>query len=306
MRHVVTSAPSPAMRLVMGILARSQSPFKVGAGQWGSQVEGRPDPQPAPTPRGFTARFQVEEAQVEGRPVYTVSPRQSRRPVQILYFHGGGFVSPLSPFHWTIIRTLIEYTGASVTIPTYPLAPAHNYKAAFPVLEEVYRRLREAHPDAPVAFCGDSAGGGLALAHAMRCRETGLRMPHCLVLFSPWVDLTMSNPEAAALEAEDVMLAIPSLVQAGIWWAGGDDLRSPWLSPLFGDLFGLPPIYVFQGTADLLAADARRLHDAVSQAGGTIELYEYAGAFHVFVGAAFTPEAKDAFSRVAAVFEGLR
>ena len=306
MRHVITTAPSPAMRLVKGILAKSESAFKTDAGQWCGRVEGRADPPPAPAPRGIMTRFQVDEAEVQGRPVFTVAPRQARRPVQILYVHGGGFVSPLSSFHWTVIRTLIEYTGAAVTIPIYPLAPVHNYRAAYPLLDDVYCRLLHDHPDGPVCFCGDSAGGGLALAHAMRCRDSGLRLPDCLVLLSPWVDLTMSNPEAALLEAEDVMLGISSLMQAGAWWAGGDDPRSPLVSPIFGDLSGLPPVYVFQGTADVLAPDARRLHDAVAQAGGTIELYEYTGAFHVFVGAPFTPEAKDAFSRVAAVLDALR
>lgn len=306
MRHVVTRAPSPEMRLVMGILAKSQGAFKAGGEQWQRLAEGGADPPPAPMPRGFQARFQVEETRVQGQPVYRVAPRERRSPAQIFYVHGGGFVSPLSLFHWTIIRTLIEYTGARVTIPTYPLAPVHTYKSAFPVLDEVYSRLLAEHPGDPVGFCGDSAGGGLALVQAMRCRDSGMRLPDCIALFSPWVDLTMSNPEAAALEAEDVVLGIPSLVQAGIWWAGGDDLRSPLVSPIFGDFSGLPTVYVFQGTADVLAPDARRLHDAVVEAGGTIELYEYTGAFHVFVGAPFTPEAKDAFSRAASVFEALR
>ena len=119
-----------------------------------------------------------------------------------------------------------------------------------------------------------------------------------MILFSPWLDITMSNPDAVAIEHHDALLGIPALVQCGRWWAGGDDPRSPLLSPIFGDLSGLPPIDVYHGTADLLIADARKLNERVSAAGGTMYLLEYPGACHVFV--SVLPEARDAFDRVAA------
>ena len=110
----------------------------------------------------------------------------------------------------------------------------------------------------------------------------------------------MSNPGAAAVEPQDVMLGLPGLVQCGKWWAGGDDPHSPLLSPIFGDFSGMPPIDVFQGTRDVLIADARMLCEKVSAVGGAIRLFEYPGAFHVFVAATFTPEARDAFDHVVA------
>ncbi len=193
--------------------------------------------------------------------------------------------------------------GASVTVPIYPLAPEHTYRAAFPELETVYRNVLRDHADEAIVLCGDSAGGGLALAQAHHYRDLGLRPPDRLVLFSPWLDITMSNPDAVAIEPHDALLGIPALVQCGRWWAGGDDPRSPLLSPIFGDLSGLPPIDVVHGTADLLIPDARKLKEKVSAAGGTIHLHEYPGAFHVFVSVPFLPEARDAFDHVAAVLD---
>ncbi len=112
----------------------------------------------------------------------------------------------------------------------------------------------------------------------------------------------MSNPAAAALEKRDILLGIQVLVMCGQWWAGGEDVRDPLLSPLFGDLSNLPPVDIFQGTEDLLTPDVRLLEEKISQAGGDVNLYEYTGAGHVFVGATFTPEAGHVFKRIAGTF----
>jgi acetyl esterase/lipase len=122
-----------------------------------------------------------------------------------------------------------------------------------------------------------------------------------VVLFSPWLDISMSNPAAAQVEEQDPILGIAALRQCDVWWAGGDDARNPLLSPVFADLSGLPPMDVFHGTADVLIADACLLREKVKQAGGEIHLYEYPGAFHDFVGVPFLPESQHALARVAEV-----
>lgn len=302
MRYEVTSGPSRTMQQVARVLAKEDTGLKAsGFARWRREVENRPYPLPTAPPRHITTRFHVTEDRVDGHLVYTVAPSECKTPVHLIYLHGGGYVAPLGSAHWVILQKLIEATGAAVTVPIYPLAPEHHYREAFAFLDQVCSRIFDQHPHGRVVFAGDSAGGGLALAQALRRRDLGQRLPESILLFAPWVDITMSNPEAAALEPVDVMLGMPGLVQAGIWWAGGDDPRSPLLSPLFGDLSGLPPVYIFQGTSDMLLPDVRRLHDAIADAGGAVQLFEYQGAFHVFVAASMTPEARDAFQRVAAL-----
>ena len=293
-------APSLLMRLTILFLKVQGNDLNArGFPRWRREVERRAYPSPARMPRDFHTRFRVQERQVNGQPVYVLLPSAESSQFTIIYTHGGAYVAALISAHWDIIGKLIERVGARVIVPIYPLAPEHNYRETFPLLEEVYRSALRDRPDDRIALCGDSAGGGLALAQAMHYRDLGLRLPDRVVLFSPWVDITMSNPGAAAVEPQDVILGSPGLVQCGRWWAGGDDPHSPLLSPIFGDLSGLPPIDIFQGTRDVLIADARKLCEKVTAAGGAIRLFEYPGAFHVFVGATFTPEAKDAFDHVA-------
>lgn len=296
---------SRRMRAVELVFRLKGKGHMVDAAATAEKYRRRAYPAPPPVPRALRARCDVREELVQGRQVFTLTPRFGRSSAHIIYTHGGGFVNALTGPHWWIVRQLAEKTGAAVTVPIYPLAPEHTYRATYSLLEEVYRSVTAETPADRVALCGDSAGGGLALGQALHYRDLGLPPPGLVILFSPWLDITMSNPGAAAAEKDDAMLALPGLVEAGRWWAGGDDPRSPHLSPLFGDLSGLPPIEVFQGTHDVFVPDARLLKERVTAAGGDILLHEYPGAFHVFVGATFTPEARDAFRKVKAAVNAL-
>jgi acetyl esterase/lipase len=291
--------PSAQMRLATLALRWTSRPTRdAEAARRG--VAGRSDPRPAPTTSGVRRRCAVHEAQVLGRPVYTLTPRRGGSRWHILYTHGGAFVNPLQKAHWDIVAALVDATGATVTVPLYPLAPEHTHEAAFRQLDAVYRRLLARVAPARIVLCGDSAGANLALAQALRCRDAGIPLPGHVVLFSPWLDLAMANPAARAVEPLDVMLRVDALREWGRWWAGTADPGSPALSPLAADLGGLPPIQLYQGTHDVLLPDARTFRDRVAAAGGRLAYHETRGGFHAFMGATFTPEAQHVFRQLRA------
>lgn len=255
-------------------------------------------PSPAPIPDGLRALAAIREEPVEGGHVIRLAPRGRHGRRHILYLHGGAYVNGLIAPHWDIVEALIKATGADVWVPIYPLAPEFTHRDAFPFLTRVYRRLLETTPASGIMLAGDSAGGGFALGGTLCFREANLPLPARLVLFSPWLDLTLADPAARALEADDVMLAVDGTRLCGRLWAGEDDPRSPQLSPLYADPAGLPPLSVFQGTRDLLLPDARSFARKAQAAGVAVDYREYAGAFHVFVGATVTPESQDVFRRI--------
>jgi acetyl esterase/lipase len=299
-KKFMSNFPSPGMRIVSGLLRLRGSDFKGKRfARLRTQLVQRAYPVHAPPPARLERRQRVETQRVNGHLVYTVAP--SHKPIaQVLYTHGGAFVHSLQTVHWDIIGKLVQHMGARVTVPLYPLAPEHNYRETFPLLEAVYRRVLTDAGGQPVILCGDSAGGTLALAQAQSYRDQNLRAPDRIVLFSPWLDLTLSNPDAAAVEPRDPVLGIEGLRVCGRWWSGGDDLRLPFLSPVCGELSGLPPVDIFQGTADIFLPDTRALRDKVAAAGGEIQLNEYPDAFHAFVVATALPEAADVFARLRA------
>ena len=106
---------------------------------------------------------------------------------------------------------------------------------------------------------GDSAGGGLSLALVEHFKAERIPLPDELVLFSPWVDVSMENEEIAEHQQVDPMLAKSSLLVAGRYWAGELDVHDPRVSPIFGDLGGLRNVTVFVGTDGILYPDARKM-----------------------------------------------
>lgn len=263
------------------------------------RVADRTEPSAASVPRSLHKVAEVSETTVRGRRVITVTPTASTPALDVIYLHGGSYVNPLVPAHWAIVRELVTRADARVTVPLYGLAPEHTVADAFPFLDEVFGQvLADASGD--VVLAGDSAGGGLALAYCVSRRDAGEQLPDRLLLIAPWLDVTVSNPEATVIEKRDPMLAIPGLRAAGKLWAGDRGLENPSVSPIFARLRGLPPMLVVQGGRDIAAADVRVLRDRVTAGGGELELVYSRNAFHVFVGLPWLPEARAAWNRVEA------
>lgn len=261
-------------------------------------LRSRPYPQPAPVPRSLQNRYEVSRSIVGGNPVITLTPRRQQSGRHLIYTHGGGYVWPLVSAHWMLLDRATRDTGVTITVPLYRLAPESEVEAAYAMLASVYTGLAERVDRSNITLAGDSAGGGLALGQAIAYRDLGLPAARQVILFSPWVDVAMTHPALPALEAVDPMLKARRLVVAGELWAGGTDVRDPRISPLQADLRDLPPVHVFQGGRDILAADAHVLAYRLREAGnrGTFEL-AHAG-FHVYVGAVWTPESRASLARV--------
>lgn len=243
----------------------------------------------------------VRETAVDGWPVARLVPRRGDTGAHLVYLHGGAYVHPLSTFHWWILARLLR-SGVSVSVPHYGLAPEHHADEALDLVEQVHRREHGRHER--VFLAGDSAGGGLALAAAQRLRDRGAPTPGALLLFAPWLDVTLADPAAAALEPRDTLLGVAGLREAGRLWAGDLDPRDPRVSPLFGDLGGLPPVYTYQGDRDVLLPDAKTLTRRVQEAGGRAELRIARGGFHVHVAATRTPESRRALQHAERVLRG--
>lgn len=257
----------------------------------------------APVSRAARRVAIVEEARVGGVTVVTLRPRRSPSGVHVVHLPGGAYVHPVRTTHWDLLARLVRASGAVVTVPLYGLAPAHDVDEALPLLDAVLDDARRASPSRLV-LSGDSAGGALALVAAMRARDAGRPAPDALVLFSPWVDAVLDSPGAREVAAVDPMLGRDGLVAAGRWWAGDREPADPVVSPVRGDLSGLPPVFAYAGDRDLLTPDVKRLVRGVTGTGGRAELRLYRGAFHVFVGAPWTPEARRAVRHAAWVIRG--
>jgi epsilon-lactone hydrolase len=199
----------------------------------------------------------------------------------VLYLHGGAYCVGSPVTHRAITSHLARRTSARVFVADYRLAPEHPFPAAVEDAVDAYRALlRDGGSPQRIAIIGDSAGGGLAVATALRLRELGEPLPAALVVFSPWVDL--GDPDRGTAPAGEVMLSRAWTADCARLYLAGSGCSDPLASPINGDLRGLPPTLVQVGQDELLLADARRLHSVLAAAGVPVELQEYPRRWHVF------------------------
>lgn len=259
------------------------------------------------TPVMSQKHYKTTTMMVHNRTVCTIEPVESAAEsgpetagkTHIVFFHGGGYSMEASGLHFQLMKTLIKQTGCPLTYVDYPLAPEHTVTETIGMCFETYAKLLELHPTHRFVFVGDSAGGGLALALAMKIRDEGLVGPEQLILFSPWLDLTLSNEKIASLEDRDVILGVAALQEIGERYCG-DILKHHYLvSPKFGDLAGLGRIAVFYGTEEILYPDCREFCEtsagavdvadaqagdaAGADAGVSVTGFEYKGMQHDWV-----------------------
>nr|WP_245216002.1 alpha/beta hydrolase [Pararoseomonas baculiformis] len=260
---------------------------------------------PAPPGKAREKRLLITRESFGGYGVFTVAPRDGASRHHILYLHGGAYVFDLLDVHWRAVEELVRRTGATVTIPLYPLAPRHCWKDALGMVQPLHAALAARHGAENLIVAGDSAGGGMTLALAQLIRDAGERLPAGLVMFSPWLDVASDDPRLMALAARDPMLAPPAAQMAGRWYARDLPLDDPRVSPLYGSLEGLPPMILFTGTRDMLNADAHRLRDKAAAEAADLRFREYEDMFHVWVCLPI-PEARQALAEAATFIIGGR
>jgi len=200
----------------------------------------------------------------------TITPQGVAKNAPILfYIHGGGFTIGSPRTHAALAGHLAATAGMRVYLPRYRLAPEHPFPAARQDVIARHAALCETAP--PVAICGDSAGGCLALQLAQHIRDTGLPAPRALGLIAPIADLS-DDPATRFASAVDEMLIPPEWATRILdAYLPGIDPADPAVSPLLGDLTGLPPTLIQAGAEEALASDAARLAEAMDDA--TVDLW---------------------------------
>jgi len=247
-------------------------------------------------PRGIT----FESVSISGVPAAWVTTPRSAAERVILYFHGGAYFAGSINTHHEFSSRLVEATGFRLLLVGYRLAPENPYPAAMEDALAAYRwLLSQGFDPVQIVVAGDSAGGGLTLATMISLRDGSEPMPAAAVCFSPWTDLTSSGDSIKRNAGIDLMCKPEMLKQSAQWYAGGYDLRTSQISPLFADLHGLPPLQIHVGSEETLLDDSTRLTARAEESGVDVHLEIWPGMFHVFPLVSYMPEAKKALQMVA-------
>jgi epsilon-lactone hydrolase len=201
----------------------------------------------------------------------------------VLYFHGGVYVMGDAALAAGLASEIGRRTHAKVTSVGYRLAPEHPFPAAVDDALAAYQALLDSGiAPADIAFAGESAGGGLAVATLVNARDHGLPLPAAAYVMSPMTDLTLAGTTMVTKREVDPLLSREALHARVSDYTSGQDAALGLISPLFADLSGLPPLIIQAGSHEVLLDDAVRLARQAATADVEVTLEITPGVPHVF------------------------
>lgn len=230
-----------------------------------------------------------------------LEPENAPKDKLLFYVHGGGYVSGSCNDHRSIVAKVAKATRLKTLLFEYALAPENPFPAALNDTVSVYREiLKRGYLPENIIMMGESAGGGLCLASLLALRDRNIPLPQAAVVISPWTDLSCSGNSYHTKNKV-------SLAPTNSWsvfsefYSAGKDVTDPYISPLFGELKGLPPMFINAGTADELFDDSLSFYEKAQKAGVEITFCEGEDMIHCYpLLAPLFPEATKAMNEIIA------
>jgi len=249
------------------------------------------------------AFLEWEEISMENFKMEYLSHKKGRRTdYVILQLHGGGYVGTLDNSYRIFAGLYNELSdGMDVLTLDYRVAPEDPFPAA---LEDALAAfdwlLKRGFLPHQIILAGDSAGGGLALGLCMYLKDDKRDLPGGLVLMSPWTDLTASGPSYDDNFVHDPLFGNTkdSLLYDSDY-IGENDPKNPYISPMFGDYAGFPPMLIQVGSIEMLLSDSLTVAEKAKEAGAEVHLSIFEGMFHLFQKALkMLPESREAWGEI--------
>jgi epsilon-lactone hydrolase len=220
----------------------------------------------------------------------------------LIYLHGGGYALGSAKGYRGLVAHLAAAASMTAIIPDYSRVPEARYPIALEEMVAIYTRLiKDGLDPKATVIAGDSAGGGLTLAFAMALRDRGIAAPAALGLICPWADLAIDIEGMRPVLRDPLIL--PSMTAE--WaprYAGTLDPRWPGISPVYGDMTGLPPIVMHTAGDDPISVDADKIEAAVAATGsGILDHRRFENLWHDFhLQVSVLPEAREAVADLGA------
>lgn len=233
-------------------------------------------------PRGrFYKSKAVRSFEVDGFKVTALeSSGKSKR--LMIYLHGGAFISGPSQHHWDTLKTLYKETDITIWLVDYPKAPEYTIDKACQVIDLVYQKALRSFRGEDIILMGDSAGGNLCISLTQRLIQTKADKPSLLILVSPVIDASFSNPAIERVDPLDPILSIDGVRSANQLFAGAKPLTDSTLSPIFGSVAGFPKVIMYVGDRDICAPDELEFAKVLDAQGIELDLIREQEMIHIW------------------------
>lgn len=250
------------------------------------------------------AKVQRQDFQLEDFPACWLTPAETtlEDPRVLLYLHGGGYVAGSIRYAAGFAGVIAAKTGVRTLCIAYRLAPEHPFPAALDDAMTAYQYLLgQGYHGSDITLIGESAGGGLILSLCLLLKAQGIPLPARLVAISPWTDLTLSGESMEENREVDISLTKSELAAYAACYAPEQAALSL-VSPLWGDLTGLPPCAIYVGGDEILLDDSRRLCTRLLDAGVPATISIEPGMWHAYL-LYGVPEANAAWREIKTLLE---
>lgn len=250
--------------------------------------------------------YELEKIDVDGLPVEVLKKAGTEEDNAILHLHGGAYVIKyVDVYRQIALRYSKISDGADIISIDYRVAPEHTYPAALDdALKAWDWMIEQGYKEENIIIAGDSAGGNLALALTAKLRDNNRKLPKALILMSPWTDLAGEGESRAYNQEKDPIFGgkdgiVNNFDKNSNPYAGDTDLFDKYLSPVYGDFEGFPPMLIQVGTHEILLSDSIDVCTKARKAEVQVTLTQYQGMFHSFQFAGYLlPESKKAWQEV--------
>lgn len=216
----------------------------------------------------------------------------------LIFIHGGAFISGPSQHHWDMVKEIAKKTNYKIWMCDYPKAPENQITKISENIDTIYSCALKNHQANHISFIGDSVGGTLTTALIQRLIMKKIELPAKIILVSPVMDASMSNPEIETLEKVDPMLSKTGILSAKKMCAGNKDLTDQIISPLYGDFEGFPKTILFLAQNDIMYPDAKLAEIKMRKNNVNIEVIEGKNMPHIWPFLPVMKEAKACLNRI--------
>jgi len=210
----------------------------------------------------------------------------------LIFVPGGAFISGPVKHHWDTVEKIAKHTNHTIWLCDYPKAPESKISKISQNIDLVYDKALGKFPAKQITLIGDSVGGTLIIALTQRLIQEGIELPLRLMLISPLMDASMSNPQIDIIDEIDVMLSKIGVFSAMKMCAENNDLKNPIISPINGSFNGFPHTILFLAENDITYPDQQVVIQKLLKASVNIEVIKGKKMPHIWPLLPFLEEAK--------------
>lgn len=216
----------------------------------------------------------------------------------ILFIHGGAFISGPTQYHWNFAKKITKQTNYKIWICNYPKSPENNIAKISQNIDSIYFAALKKFKSNQISLIGDSVGGTLITSLIQRLVVKKLQLPKKIILLSPVMDASMTNPEIDKINSFDPILSKTGIVSAKIMCAGEYGLKNTMISPLYGSFEKFPKTILFLAENDITYPDQKLAVKKLIEANINLEIFKGKNMPHIWPILPIMKEAKIALNKI--------